>query len=346
MYRYERLDVGNPACWTSIPISGERTIFQTPAWVAFLSDTQEAEPVLLAVKFGERIVGYFIGLIWKRYGIRILGSPCPGWSTDYMGFALSPGECRKSAIQGLLRYAFDEMDCAHVELMDRCATTYDIAGLNFQSRLYQTFLVDLTQNEQILFNNLTSACRRCIRKAENNGVMIEVAEPRGFAEDYYGQLRDVFAKQRLVPTYGLHRVRRLISHLHPTGHLLLLRARDKEGRSIATAIFPHFNGTLHFWGGASWREYQILRPNEALHWYAMMHAKAHGLNGYDMGGGGEYKRKYGGSEVRIPWIRKSKYVWVASARDMAQRAYRVRQEWAGRLLRLIQANGAKSCLKA
>ena len=251
-----------------------------------------------------------------------------------MGFALSPGMSRKLVLQGLLAFAFDELDCAHVELMDRYATADDIADLNAQCRLYQTFLIDLSQDEKTLFGNLTGACRRCIRKAEKNGVVIEVAEVAAFAEDYFAQLRDVFAKQRLVPTYDVHRVRRLIAHLHPTGQLLLLRARDSSGRCIATGIFPYLNGVMYFWGGASWREFQILRPNEALHWYAMKYAKTQGIHTYDMGGGGEYKRKYGGREVQVPWIRKSKYSWVASARNMAQCAHRIRQQWFCRLRQL------------
>src|SRR5436189_3057502 len=99
---------------------------------------------------------------------------------------------------------------------------------------------------------MTSACRRCIRKAKKVGVTIEEADDPEFADDYYAQLRDVFAKQSLVPTYGVDRVQALIAHLHPTGRLLLLRARGPDGASIATGIFPAMNGSMYFWGGASW----------------------------------------------------------------------------------------------
>ena len=36
-----------------------------------------------------------------------------------------------------------------------------------------------------------------------SGVRIEVATDAGFASEYYEQLQDVFAKQKLAPTYGL-----------------------------------------------------------------------------------------------------------------------------------------------
>src|SRR5947209_7170137 len=128
---------------------------------------------------------------------------------------------------------------------------------------------------------MTSACRRNIRKAERNGVIVEEADGPDFADDYHAQLRDVFAKQGLVPTYGVDRVRALVTCVHPAGRVLLLRARNPAGRCIATGIFPAFNDTMFFWGGASWRAYQIERPNEVIQWYAMRYWKARGIGRYD-----------------------------------------------------------------
>src|SRR3989442_1557306 len=82
---------------------------------------------------------------------------------------------------------------------------------------------------------------RCVRKAEKSGVTIEEAHDIAFADEYYEQLKDVFAKQGLVPTYDVERVRALVRHMEPSGNVLLLRARDPEGKCIATGIFPGFN---------------------------------------------------------------------------------------------------------
>ncbi len=334
MYRYEPLNAQDERCWAVMQACDNSTVFQSREWVSFVSKTQHAVPVLAAITDGNRAVGYFIGLIMRKLGVRILGSPCPGWSTDYMGFALLPGASRTAALHGLFSFAFEQLKCAHVEVMDRHLSLEDLVEVQVEHRMYEGFAVDLTQDESSLFSNFTSACRRCVRKAEKDGVVIEVAQGPGFAEEYYDQLRDVFAKQGLVPTYTVERVRQLIGHLHPTGRVLLLRARDQDGRSIATGIFPYLNGVMYFWGGASWRRYQILRPNQALHWYAMKYAKANGIHTYDMGGGGEYKRQYGGQPISVPWIRKSKYAWLESARNFAQCAYRMRQQVRGRLQNL------------
>jgi hypothetical protein len=329
-YAFERLDVSDYDRLATIDTKQIGTIFQTPAWLTFLSRTQQGEPVFAAVKDGRETIGYFVGIIVRKFGFRILGSPFPGWSTDYMGFMLREGVDRREAVRVLVDFAFNTLGCVHVEIMDRKLAVADLQGLDGQYRLYHGFQMDLTQEESKLFSDMTSACRRCIRKAEKEGVRIEEAHDGQFAEEYYAQLQDVFAKQYLAPTYDLDRVRQLIAHIHPTGQLLMLRARNRDGQSIATGIFPHLNGVLYFWGGASWRKYQLLRPNEAIQWEAIKIAKRNGLHIYDMGGGGEYKRKYGGSEIVVPWFRKSKYPWLRYMRELAEQSHKLRQQWFGR----------------
>src|SRR3546814_11965359 len=87
---------------------------------------------------------------------------------------------------------------------------------------------------------MAGATRRCIRKAEREGVSIEEASPMGFAAEFHTQLIDVFSRQGLVPTYSQKRVQTLIDHVHPSGSLLLLRARAPTGESIAPGIFAGF----------------------------------------------------------------------------------------------------------
>jgi hypothetical protein len=48
-----------------------------------------------------------------------------------------------------------------------------------------------------------------------------------------------------------------------------------------------------------------------------------------MGGGGEYKRKYGGYEVSVPWIRASRYRGIGVVRHFAKRLFYWRQSALG-----------------
>lgn len=328
---FEKVDLPFQDWETILGTFEDRTIFQSPAWLAFVTKTQGAEPIFARLREGARTLGYFSGLIVKRFGLRILGSPLPGWTTSYMGMNLLPGVSRRSALEALQGLAFERLGCVHMEMMDRNLLIEDADGLGFEYRQFGGFEVDLTQNLDQLFSNMASACRRCIRRAEKSGVIIEEAHDAAFADEYYAQLQVVFQKRSLVPTYGVERVRELITCLSDTGRLLLLRARDPQGRCIATGIFPAMNTTMYFWGGASWRETLGYRPNEAVQWHAMQYWKARGIHRYDMGGGGEYKRKFGGCEIMVPWLRKSKYPGLASLRSLTKQVVGWRQRIAGRL---------------
>lgn len=323
--------------WEELDSYADRNVFQSREWLAFIEKTQDAKPVIAALTQNGDTVGFFTGLLIRRYGVRILGSPLRGWTTSYMGFNLADGVSRRGAVEALLPFAFRTLGCLHVELRGRDLSLDDVRGLGGYYAIGADFTgntvfeVDLRPPEEELFARMASACRRCIRKAEKVGVTIEEADDLGFADDYYAQLRDVFAKQSLVPTYDKARVTELIRHLHPTGHLLLLRARAADGRCIATGIFPAMNRWMYFWGGASWRSHQILRPNEALMWHAMRYWKARGVEICDLGGATDYKRKWGPVEASVPNFRISRFRAISAARTLMKQGLKVRQVARGRV---------------
>jgi hypothetical protein len=323
----------NPAeiPWARLDAFPDRTIFQTRAWVDFVSETQRATPVIAELRAGSDVAGYFTGLTIERFGIRILGSSFPGWATPYIGFNLMEGVPAAEALAAVERMAFGELKCLHMEISDRRFTPEDGRQLGFECKFYESYETDLTKTEDEIFKAMTSACRRCVRKAEKSGVTIQHAGDIEFADEYYAQLLDVFDKQKLAPSYGVERVRALIRHLLPTGNLLLVRALAPDGKCIGTGIYPGLNRVAQFWGNASYRATQILRPNETLHWYAMRYWKSRGVKRFDWGGGGTYKEKYGPYPLAVPWFAKSKYRLLSTLRNQALNLFRMRQRLAGRL---------------
>lgn len=324
------------ALWADRATYDDRLIFHTEEWLRFVAESQRAEPVLATVTDGTRTVGHFTGLVTKRYGLRILGSPMAGWTTSYVGFNLQPGVPRRAALEALMPFAFGDLGCAHLEIRDRGLAETDLEGLGLRWAAAPTAVIDLRPEQDTLFGAMASACRRNIRKAAKSGVVIEEANPgdQKFADDFYHQLRDVFAKQNLVPTYSIERVRALIRNLAPAGRILLLRARDPEGRCVATAVLPWYHRTMYFWGGASYREHQQLRPNEALIWHALRWAKERGVTEFDFVGGNSYKAKYGTTEVPVPWARRSRSPLVAGLRDAAKEGFALKQRAVARLSRV------------
>ncbi|MGH6943351.1 MAG: GNAT family N-acetyltransferase, partial [Geminicoccaceae bacterium] len=239
----------------------------------------------------------------------------------YMGFNLPPDFPRAEALRPLERLAFGELGCLHLEITDRHLAAEDGARLGFAQRTIRSYLSDLAPSEHEIFQTMTSARRRAIRKAEKGGLIVEQASPEGFAEEYYEHLEDVFAKQELRPSYSAQRVESMIEQVHPTGDLLLARVREPGGRSIASGIYAGFGSLSFFWGNGSLREFQILRPNESLHWFALKYWKGRGMRHHDWGGGGAYKGKYGGTPFTLPAFRRSRYRFIQYARDTAERAY-------------------------
>jgi hypothetical protein len=323
MLKFERITDDLDAWQAILETYPDRRIFQTPAWIRFLAASQQARHVAAVLRDGDQVLGHFCGLVKREGLLRVLGSPFPGWTTSYMGIRLRPEADKRAALQAVGEFAFHDLGCQHLELCNSWLTPDDIVDLGFKHRDWLTYEIDLDRPEEEILAAMSPACRRCIRKAAREGVVIEEANDGAFADEYFAQLKDVFAKQGLTPTYSVRRVRQLLRHVFPAGMLLLLRARDPTGRCIATGIFPAYHRHMYFWGGASWRDGQILRPNEAIQWYAMRYWKSRGIRTYDMvGGGGEYKKKYGGTLIRLLAVRKSKYRWVALAREVAFRAYR------------------------
>lgn len=317
----------------------DRTLFQSASWLRFLLHAQGGELVQAVLRDGDTELGYFVGIMVSKFGLRILGSPLPGWTTSYMGFVLQPDVSRRAALDALRHFAFQDLKCVHLELMDRRIEA-NALGPRFGLRTYNGFEIDLSGSEENLLSNMASACRRNLKKAARSGVSIEEAHDPEFATDYYAQLKDVFAKQGLSPTYGVDRVATLVDHLHATGNLLLLRAVDSKRRCIATGIFPAMHDRAYFWGGASWREHQHLRPNELLFWYAMRYWQTRGIRYLDLGGSGDYKRKYGGQEISVPWVRTSRYPVLPFLRHGAMVMAKTRQRWQG-ALHLGAAAGAR-----
>lgn len=329
MISFQRLSL-EQAPWEALEAFPDRVIFQTRPWLEFLRRTQRAQPVVAAIQEDGQTVGYFTGAILDKYGLKILGSPFKGWATSYMGFNLPESVARPTYLEALAGFAFRDLGCVHLELVDRHLAANQVTSGYTQSQ-YITHEIDLRQNEDTLWGNMSRSCRASIRKGEKNGLVIEEASDLDFAQDYHAQLKAVFARVGLVPTYSLERVQELIRCLQPTGNLMLLRVRTPAGKCIATAIFLAYKGYLYSWGSASWPEENHWRPNEMVDWYAMRKWKARGMHTYDLVGLADYKRKYGTQEVSIPYLMRPRFSWVLHLREAAKQALRIRQRLSGRM---------------
>ena len=136
----------------------DREVFQTSAWLRFIAESQGGTIVLAVLKDDNDAVGYFAGLIVRKFGLKILGSPFIGWTTERMGIRLRPGVPKRAAIEALMRYAFQDLKCVHLELSDLDVTPNDVDGLGFENRVGRGFVVDLTPDEDKVLHNMSAKC--------------------------------------------------------------------------------------------------------------------------------------------------------------------------------------------
>ena len=157
LLRLQRLDESS-VDWDELDTYADRNVFQTREWLSFVERTQRAEPVIAEVTQAGETVGLFTGLVVRRYGIRILGSPLRGWTTGYLGFNLRRGVSRRAAVAALPQFAFRTLRCLHVELRDRSLSLDDMDGLGWESSAETIWEVDLRRPEEEIFGGMTSAC--------------------------------------------------------------------------------------------------------------------------------------------------------------------------------------------
>lgn len=301
----------------------DKLIFQTVEWIDFLMQTQKVAPIILRICEGEKFIGYFTGFLFKKFGIKIVGSSFRGWSTMYMGFNLIDGYERVSVIKELWPFLKKEYNCAYCEILDRFITIEQAekAGLTFQ--IQASYGIDIGGDEQDLLLHFSKHCRKQIRQSEKKDISIVcVPADDDFAKEYYSQLVEVFAYQKLSPPYDLKRVQVLIKKLAEIDAVHCLKAITGDGRCVGTSISFGYNKRCYTWGSTSIRgEGCDYLQSEALRWSVIKHWRERGCFDYDMVGKRDYKLKFNPFEIEVPRIILTKHKFLITLRDFAQKLY-------------------------
>jgi hypothetical protein len=320
----------DPAWDTAIGRFASKRVFHERAWLRFVARSQDAtiRGARLVAPSGD-IVGYFCAGEVQKGPLRLLGSPLQGWNTQLMGPIAD--QQPDAFLDGLEAYC-DERGIDYVELCNPVLSRSSLERAGFTLDPDETLAVPI-DDEGTMWGRLTSECRNRIRRARRGGLRVERVTDRSFIDTYHAQLRDVFARQALVPTYGPDRVAALWDELMPAGRLLALRVVH-DGEVLASGLFPFDERMLFFWGGASWTRAYAAYPNELLHWHAMLFAAERAIPVYDMSGIGRFKAKFGGTAVAVQRWYRARTAMARIARPAYARYVRARQRVIGRLHRL------------
>lgn len=299
-----------------------KSVFTTLPWIRYISEDSAATPIFVRITKDEQFIGYFTGLTFRKFGFKILGSPFAGWSTCYMGIDTDYTEQKIDIINELIPFLYRETKCQYIEMVDRDILEEDLIKHGIKHTKIGTLELNVDMDDDLLFKQMKTDCRNFIRQFERRGARIEQAVPDDrFAEEYYNQLQDVFAKQGLVPTYSLEKVKCLLRNLKDSGEVLCLRVISPDDRCIATSIFPGYGNKFFFWGGASYRPDQHYRPNEYMIWTAIKYWRDKGCKTFDMVGIRDYKKKFGSHEVSYTRMFFVKHKVLLTARNIAEKCY-------------------------
>lgn len=267
-------------------------------------------------------------------GVRICGSPFSGWSTCYMGLDLLQRENKCEILRQLVPFLYRALKCSYVEIIDRDVSAEEAENAGFRVNRMDSLELDIAKDDTGLFKQMKTDCRNFIRQFERRGAKIEIAAPDDlFAEQYYDQLKDVFAKQNLVPSYSVEKVRHLLRALSDSGSVLCLRVISPDDRCIATSIFVGYGRTFYYWGGASYRPDQHYRPNEYMIWTAIRYWRERGCTAMDMCGVRDYKRKFGPADISYAQMIFSKRKLLIPMRNAAMKIYYAMMKVKGFLFR-------------
>jgi len=318
-----------PDAWDEkIEAFDSKCLFHQSVWLKYLEETQGGKTHRFRITDNGKTVGYFVGLIVRKGPLRIMGSPLPGWTTDYMGPVVNKDFDFERFLDAL-EQTCRALKVHHVELCNQFLPPDLMRSRGYSVQEASTYIIPLYADEEQMRQNLDRKCRQNIRKGISNNLVVEECDDPAVIDEYYAELTNVFAKQKLVPTYPVKRIRSLFRILHPDSITVL---RVKHGDAvIASALLLHDNRCGYLFGAASWRESQGLYPNELLYWTAMTMFAKKGMPQLDMCGAGSYKAKYGALNVPVYKYAKSYNVFARVGREAYRKMFRMKQELSGRL---------------
>ena len=302
MYIVERVDIDN---LYELEKNGQiHTIFMTRAWIDFLQKNQNAEPILLEFCNAEKKVqGYFLGMLIKKMGIKILGSPFEGWLTCDMGFIRVDELDINLALKSVANFAFKKLKCFYVQIIDK---NIDLHSLDEEIKLdiSRELYMDISQPKDVLLSNFTKRTRKDIRQFDNRGAIIkQVPFDDDFVDMFYDQLLDVFAKQNLKPNYSKKKILDLSNSLRRCpDNVLALQVYSPNDECIASSLTFGYGKWCYSMATASYRFGQRFLPNEKIRWETIKYWKNKGVNNYDLCGYREYKLKFNPIIREIPVI--------------------------------------------
>lgn len=328
MQKNRRVIIGN-LLFEEIPFENESIlnnsefIYTTHFWLNYLMVETKGKPVIIKISFNGCSC-YFIGVIFKKFGFKLCGSPFEGWSTPYMGFLdinIFNEETRATIIKTTFLYLFKIKKCFYVQICDWNIDVAFAKKYSFKYEMHETYFLNISPSEDELFSSFKTCVRTNCRAFLRRGARLVDEEPSvKFCNDYYEQLLNVFERQKLKCFYSKGKLNRLFNSFSRNLDNIYCENvyAPGENKSIATGIFFGYKKRCYFFGAASYSNYYKYKPNDYVIWNAIKKWKNYGCTEFDMLGVRDYKEKFCPTLVQKPIIYASKIPFFHSFKIFAK----------------------------
>ena len=168
--------------------------------------------------------------------------------------------------------------------------------------------LDLTVGEKTLFENMDGSARQAVRKAEKDGVAVEVSQGEKAVRDFY-RLQCQTRKRHGLPPQPLQFFLNIGRHIL-SQNLGIVVLAEQNGEKIAGAVYFFLGGRAIYKYGASDVRSQTSRPNNLVMWEGMKWLARNGARTLHLGRTSEaneglrrFKLSLGAVEERLEYVK-------------------------------------------
>jgi len=284
------------ACPDNVP-------FHSRAWLRTIRDTYGHRPICFVAKSGSSVQAMLPivevqSWITGRRGVSLpFADFCPPMASDAVAFDMVFAKAVEYARERKWKY---------LELRGgRCLLREAKASV-----AYHAHVLDLSAGPDGLFGRFEGRMRTAIRKAEREGVRVEVSNAAEAVRTYY-DLHCETRKKHGVPPQPFSFFQNVYRHIISTGFGIVVVARY-QGAPVAAAVFMHYGRQAVYKFSASNAAFLRLCGNnvalwEAIKWYANQgFSRMHfGRTSFGNDGLRKYKAGWGAEETTLEYLRYS-----------------------------------------
>ncbi|MEI6019615.1 MAG: GNAT family N-acetyltransferase [Bacteroidota bacterium] len=272
-------------------------VFNSKKWL----DVYEASQIQSCAIFNKNndVIGCFVYYIFKKSSFKFIITP--PYAPHIELFYVNPAESivgkntfDKEISEALAVY-FKSLsyDYFNINLPINIVDTQPFIWQKFQSRNRFTYLIDLSLSEEQLWNNLSSEKRKSIKKAEKDGLLIEISEDKK-------RIYDLVLKSlnRNEKNKNANIIKNILTEFASNSNSYAFTARLGQDY-LATAFCIQYGGkSMYLFGG-----FDDQNKHHGAHvscmWQCILKAKKQGLVYFDFEGSmnksiERYFREFGG----------------------------------------------------